>query len=318
METHSTDGYRITRNLLPGIQSTSASYTDNPVNNSHTPSLLSPLNDNRFSVPFIGRETYLKALSWVFAFLDSDVPRRCALYGNKGVGKSLLAYKWAKGMFDQGKISSIFWISAANIEKLDQGFSELLHRVHHEDCEHPVQSVRLAAAQRWLETTDSGNWLLILDNVSQETLNLLREYLPRQNGRGSILFTARTKNLAVRLAMATGVRNTAVEVSAFDAQEAAQLLQRHFDEGEINASSMEIEGMATALECLPLAISHVALYMRQSRRSVQDILQMFRSSQKPHVRIFLLERYVLISLTTLASSSPGEKHRLTTGTDRWQ
>jgi hypothetical protein len=109
------------------------------------------------------------------------------------VGKSQLTYEWANTTYLREENSYILWISAATVEKLYQGFSRLLRFIDHPDRSHPDEDVRVEAARRWLEGVETSNWLLVLDNVFPETLEFLRENLPRQNGRGTILFTTRTE-----------------------------------------------------------------------------------------------------------------------------
>ena len=69
---------------------------------------------------------------------------------------------------------------------------------------HPDRSsiddgIKLTAARRWLEDFNSGRWLLVLDNIARETVNFLREHLPRKNGRGNVLFSARAEDVAKAL-----------------------------------------------------------------------------------------------------------------------
>jgi hypothetical protein len=278
-----------TVNIVGRNQTTNNCHNHDQANTSA--SSLQPFNDapiDLLSVHFTGRENQLDLISNAFKRRlvgdDSDIPRRCALYVNQGVGKSQLMYRWAKWTFDRGRNSYVFWISATTVEKLDQGFSKLLHLVQHPDRSHPDQNVRLTAARRWLEGVDSGDWLVVLDNVFPETLGFLREHLPRKNGRGSILFTTRTKDVAMALACAGGERHCVVEVPILDVAEAVKLFQGHFDEGEMDAPLVEIEEMMKALGCLPLAVSHAAAYMKASGSSVKDMLEVYGSSRKIDVR----------------------------------
>jgi hypothetical protein len=128
--------------------------------------------------------------------------------------------------------------------------------------------VRLTAARRWLEEVDTGNWLLVLDNVSldPEPLDFLRRYLPHQNGRGSILFTTRTKPVAHALAGA--------------AKDGVELFLGYFEAGEIDAQSPKIKAIVAAVGCLPLAIAHAAEYLKQSCNSLDDILELYQSKHK--------------------------------------
>jgi hypothetical protein len=145
---------------------------------------------------------------------------------------------------------------------------------------HPDQSVRLAAARRWLEEVDTGNWLLVLDNVFPETLDFLREHLPRQNGRGSVLFTTRRENVALALSSTAGERHEVIDVPLLDVKEGVELFLGHFDYGEIDGQPWEMEEIVMSVGCLPLAISHAAGYLKRSHGSLDDMLDLYRGKHK--------------------------------------
>ena len=316
MATHNTDASYSTFNTVGGNQ-TNYNNTINyyyPQASAHPPPASSdsspqpPFNDapiDLLSVHFTGREKEVELISTAFDQIRGEIPRRCALFGDPGVGKSQLTYGWAKFTFEQGLNSYIFWISATTVEKLNQGFSKLLHLVNHPDRSHPDHSVRLTAARRWLEEVDTGNWLMVLDNVFPETLCFLREHLPRKNRRGSLLFTTRTRDVALALASAGGERHEVVVVPNLDVQEAVKLFMRHFDDGEIDVPSVDIQEMVKAVGCLPLAISHAAAYMKQSGCSVKDMLAFYRNNQKFHVGIHA--RDITFSLMALSAHQLGQR-----------
>jgi GTPase SAR1 family protein len=214
-----------------------------------------------------------------------NVPLRCVLFGNHGVGKTQLTYEWAKRTFVQEVNPYILWISATTVEKLCQGFCRLLHIVNHPDRSHPDQSVRLTAARRWFEQVDTGNWLLVLDNVSPDTLDFLRQHLPRQNGQGSILFTTLTESVAVALASTAGERHDVIEVPLLDVQDSVELFLGHFDQGELNLTFSKVEKIVKSVGCLPLAIAHAAAYMTQTRTSVDDMLKFYLGERKINVSL---------------------------------
>jgi hypothetical protein len=238
------------------------------------------------SAHFTGRNDELRFITRALQRSGRNVPMRCVLYGNQGVGKSQLTYKWAKSTFDQGENRYVMWISATTVEKLYQGFCRLLHSVNHPDRSHPEQSVRLAAAQRWLEEVDSGDWLLVLDNVFPETVDFLRQHLPRRNGRGSILLTTRTQPVAVALASTAGEQHEVVEVPLLSVAAGVELFLGHFTDGEIDAPSAKVEQIVKSVGCLPLAISHAASYMKQTGSTVDDMLNLYESKRTIDVSLY--------------------------------
>lgn len=126
--------------------------------------------------------------------------------------------QYATLSYNRQRYSVIFWISGATVEKLNQGFAKILTLVGHPDRDHPEQSTRLVSARQWLEESGSLKWLLILDNISQEAVDFLREHLPRKNSSGNILLTTR----AVLLTEAVvGQREQILDLRAPDTSDAA-------------------------------------------------------------------------------------------------
>jgi hypothetical protein len=252
---------------------------------SHAPSShVAPFNDapiDQLSVHFTGRKKELALIDEAFKKRrQRNIPSRCVLFGNQGVGKSQLTYEWANTTYLREENSYILWISAATVEKLYQGFSRLLRFIDHPDRSHPDEDVRVEAARRWLEGVETGNWLLVLDNVFPETLEFLRENLPRQNGRGTILFTTRTERVALALASTAGERHEAIEVPLLDVNAGVELFCEHFDSGTMDHSSTKIKTIVLALGCLPLAISHAAGYIKESHSSLDDMLELYQGKRK--------------------------------------
>ena len=117
----------------------------------------SPFNDapiDHLSIHFTGRKRELALIGKAFK-TRRDIPLRCALHGNQGVGKSQLTYSWAKSTFTKKENAYIMWISATTVEKLFQGFCRLLRFINHPDQSHPDQNARLEAARRWLEEVNT-------------------------------------------------------------------------------------------------------------------------------------------------------------------
>jgi hypothetical protein len=234
---------------------------------------------DNLSTHFTGRKRELALIAKAFE-QRRDLPLRCALHGNQGVGKSQLTYSWAKSTFDRKENAYILWISATTIEKIFQGFCRLLRFVNHADQSHPDQNARLEAARRWLEEVDTGNWLLVFDNVFPETVDFLRQHLPRVNGRGTILFTTRTRGVAIAVTSTAGERHEVIEVPLLDVKEGVELFCGHFDARKVDPLSAKVEAIVKAVGCLPLAISHAASYMEESRSSLDDMLELYQSQHK--------------------------------------
>jgi len=251
------------------------------------PSHVAPFNDapiDQLSIHFTGRERELALIANAFNKRRRN-PSRCVLFGNQGVGKSQLTYKWANATYVRRENSYILWISATTVEKLYQGFSRLLRFIDHPDRSHSDEGVRLEAARRWFEEVKTGHWLLVLDNVFPETLDFLRQNLPRQNERGTILFTTRTERVALALASTAGERHAVIEVPLLDVKAGVKLFCGHFESATIDPSSVKIEAIVMAVGCLPLAITHAAGYMIESHSNLDDMLALYQSIRKIDVSL---------------------------------
>ena len=238
------------------------------------------------SVNFTGRE---REIALIIEFLEKvygDLPTRCALHGMHGVGKSQLFYALAKDLYDEGRYTNVFWMHATTIEKLHQGYSKLLHLVCHPDRLSTDDSIKLTAARRWLEEFNSGRWLLVIDNVARETVDFLREHLPRKNGRGNILFTTRTEDVAKALTQVAGKQHGVVELRIPDVEDAAKLFLKHLGDRETAANDSKIQEVVKGIGRLPLAIAQAASYMTETKSSLDDMLSLISSERKIDVGIY--------------------------------
>ena len=211
-----------------------------------------------------------------------------------GLGKTQLALRYAKLVFDRKKFPIVIWISAATPEKLNQGFTNVLNLVGHVERNHPEQSARLIAARRWLEehhAADSNAWLLILDNANSDTVSFLREHLPRSSYGGSILFTTRTDDTAMALARSAGQEHHTLELQVPRDEDAARIL---LDNAGLDATTVDSNVMTRAKELvnsvgrLPLAVDQAASFMKQSHTTIEDLLELYRSDQKIEVSLGLM------------------------------
>jgi hypothetical protein len=289
MATHSVDARYNTSNEVSGNQYNAYynQYISAPASSSsQTPSTLSlSFNDaplDLLSVHFMGRDKELASIGQALEDNYGDIPTRCIVYGMHGIGKSQLALQFAKLSFEQRRYSLVFWMSSTTVEKLNQGYIHLLNLVGHPDRLHPEQSARLTAARRWLEESRHIRWLLVLDNVDPSTLEFIRQILPRKNHKGNILFTTRTATVATALARAAGQQHEVIELELPNVGDAAYLFLR---EGGIDVTGTtaltvsRAEKVVRRVGCLPLAVSHAASFMKESHKTLGDIIHLLDSKQ---------------------------------------
>jgi hypothetical protein len=86
--------------------------------------------------------------------------------------------------------------------------------------------------------------------------------------------------VAIAVTSTAGERHEAIEVPLLDVKEGIELFCGHFDAGKVDPSSPKVEAIVKAVPCLPLAISHAAAYMDQSRSSLDNMLDLYQSKHK--------------------------------------
>jgi hypothetical protein len=105
-----------------------------------------------------------------------------------------------------------------------------------------------------------------------------------------------------------GERHEAIEVPLLDVKEGVELFCGHFDARKVDPSSPKVEAIVKAVGCLPLAISHAASYMEESRSSLDDMLELYQSKHK----IDVSDRYT--NLNRNYAHFPCEGHQLASHT----
>jgi hypothetical protein len=177
--------------------------------------------------------------------------------------------------------------------------------INHPDRDDPDQSTRLTAARRWLEnqTTSSyansisntnsspSKWLLILDNIVHESVGFLQEHLPTKNPSGNILLTTRAAIVAEAITNIAGQKHQILYLQAPDLSDAAnQFLKEsgilNSNSGELSTLTSRAEDLVKFVGRLPVAISHVASFARQSWNSLDDIQHICQSEDIYEVRVY--------------------------------
>lgn len=238
----------------------------------------------RFLIPFtrnenfIGRELALQQLlQRIPPSTDNDDCQRTVLEGLVGIGKTQVATEVAYRVYDKYPDCSVFWVPAVNIASFDNAYREIgreLGLKGLEDEKTDVKSLVKAA----LDHDDSGSWLLIVDNADDLQLMFtgpaLINYLPF-NRKGSILFTTRNHEIAIRL-HTSGYIITLKEMSN---TATTKLLQLGLKESQIS----DTETTARLLEFLanhPLTVKQASNYMARTGFSTAEYLDYCQASDE--------------------------------------
>ncbi|KAL8697122.1 MAG: hypothetical protein Q9201_007299 [Fulgogasparrea decipioides] len=199
-----------------------------------------------------------------------------------GVGKTQLALQYAMRASEESQYMYTFWVSAGSVEKLTRDFSKLVDLLRLPGQYALDQVTKLTMARAWLEdATAATKWLLILDNVTQETTaKILGEVLPRRNSGGRLLFTTRTATIAesctvpgksIMLALQPPGNDDAVAMLAAGADIGGKSTEE--------ASYRDLELLVRSVGNLPLAIDQAASYMKGYESSTKELLNLYQSEE---------------------------------------
>ena len=151
----------------------------------------------------------------------------------------------------------------------------VMEPVHGED---PLMSSKTPVLVKdWLNSKNSGKWLLILDNADDPEAfsdindhgKSLTPYLP-PSGNGHILITSRFRGVALTLASS---EDSLIHVTPMTPQEAISLLRTRVPKD--TSTESDTAELAKALDYLPLAIKQATGYITATSTSIKDYLRLF-------------------------------------------
>ena len=246
------------------------------------PDLLSPY--------FTGRDNELNQIRCALdSSGSSGRPARCVIHGMPGAGKTQLALKYAESVYHERQYSFVFWISGASVDKLNRGFSNLFDLIDTKERARLDQSTKCTAARTWLEDNESQTkrrWLLVVDNTNQETVEHIREVLPRNNSSGKIICTTRTKQVAQSLATAFGEQHPCISLDTPSTDDAVTLFLSAAGIEREALDAMELQNtkeIVKAVGRLPLAVDQAASFAKESGHGIRGTLDVYISEQVEEV-----------------------------------
>ncbi|EFQ29581.1 kinesin light chain [Colletotrichum graminicola M1.001] len=233
-----------------------------------------PFTQNR---DFLGREIFLEELRAKLCV--DDRPRRLAITGLGGIGKTQVALQTAFWFKENRPTWSVFWVQAYSMSAFEKACSGIIDRsgIQVAKDEDPKETV-----QRFLNSRDSGNWLFIVDNADDGQTMFrsgnspgISNFLP-ENEDGRILFTSRFRKLAFELA-----GKEVLELEKMTTSEARKFFDQVMPE-ELTRPIGLVEDLLAQLEHLPLAIYQAAAYLRNNciSTSIEDYLSTLRGTEK--------------------------------------
>ncbi|KAL4862810.1 hypothetical protein BDV12DRAFT_38799 [Aspergillus spectabilis] len=224
---------------------------------------------------FVGRQDEIRKLEKII--MEPDGPKKLAITGLGGVGKTQVALELAYRMRDRDATCSIFWIPCTSQEAVEQAYMAIAQVVGLQDVQPAEVKERVTAYLRHQE----GRWLLIFDNAddmemwthgSNSTLPL-QDILPSDD-RGHVIFTTRNRELAVDL-----VSSCVVHVGELDTKTGVEFLEKSLVCKDLVDDSPAMIALLEQLTFLPLAISQAVAYINKKGITVSDYLTLLQEQE---------------------------------------
>ncbi|GIJ87417.1 hypothetical protein Asppvi_006323 [Aspergillus pseudoviridinutans] len=233
----------------------------------------------RKSSRFVGREEEISQIEgWI---MQLDSPGRIAICGLGGVGKTQIILELAYRMRNRDPECSILWISCTSYESMEQAYMSVALKLGITDPK-PGEVKQQVKAYLSLEST--ARWLLICDNADDMEMWTMADFLP-ESERGHILFTTRSRQIAVRLAS-----SHVIMISEPDTETAIEILRKSLIETDLLNDHEAAIALLKELVCLPLAIAQAAAYINEKDIRLSAYSRLLHESE-PDVIELLSENF---------------------------
>ncbi|KAE8413586.1 hypothetical protein BDV36DRAFT_27700 [Aspergillus pseudocaelatus] len=231
---------------------------------------------------FVGRENEITKLEELIT--RQDGPRRVAITGLGGVGKTQVALEIAHRIRDRDKDCSIFWIPCTSHAMIEQTFLNIAQTLELRDVKPGEVKEQI---KKYLTSKRAGNWLLIFDNAddyemwltSSDTAPALEDLLP-ESEQGRILFTTRNRKLAMKLAPF----NT-VPIPDVDEETALRILETILKNEDLLKDSAISATLLEQLAFLPLAITQAAAYIIENGINLSTYLALLQEQEQDAIEL---------------------------------
>ncbi|KAK3616048.1 hypothetical protein LTR22_027199 [Elasticomyces elasticus] len=177
-----------------------------------------------------------------------------------------LAIEYARQLGQRSPQTWVLWLHASNAARFEQSVRDVADQLKLYGRKDPKANL-LQLLRNWLRDEGKGRWLVVLDNADDAVLLLEPsamsgeaesaqrriEYIPMCD-HGSVMITTRSRGEALRLVY----DSETIEVLPMSKNEAEALLNSKLEQRRGDHRTL-----ALALDCMPLAITLAAAYIRE-------------------------------------------------------
>jgi tetratricopeptide (TPR) repeat protein len=228
---------------------------------------------------FGGRELQLAQVS---AHISSAGGQRLAICGLGGSGKTALALESAYRIKEQQPTCAVFWVPAINQDSFEQAYRDICMalRIITDDNADVKRLLKMR-----LSDENFGQWLMIVDNADDDTVlfgtageddaaDRLIDYIPFSR-RGSIVFTTRTREAAVRLA-----ENNVILLGKLEKLEGKEVLGKRLLPGYPLEDDAIVDEFLRMLTFLPLAIVQAVAFINEHEITISQYMACYKASEE--------------------------------------
>ncbi|EED16135.1 kinesin, putative [Talaromyces stipitatus ATCC 10500] len=234
------------------------------------------------NLKFVGRQEEIVKLEELI--MAQDRPRRIAITGLGGVGKTQVALELAYRIRDRDKECSVFWIPCTSRAMIEQMFLHIAQKLglHNLNMAEVKEQVKI-----YLSSERAGKWLLIFDNADDaemwfapsHTAPPLEDFLP-ESEQGCILFTTRNRKLAMKLAPFE-----VFPIPDVDKETALKILEKTLAREDLLRDTTTTTTLLEQLAFLPLAIVQASAYIIENGIKLSTYLVLLQEQEQDAVEL---------------------------------
>jgi tetratricopeptide (TPR) repeat protein len=230
---------------------------------------------------FVGRQEEIQKLEDLITMPDG--PRKLAITGLGGVGKTQIALELAYRIRDREPECSIFWIPCTSYEAVEQAFITIAQVVGLQD----VEPAEVKEHLRSYFSQSSEKWILIFDNADEFKMWTkgsliappLKNIIPWSEN-GHVLFTSRNRQLALKLA-----GSNVVSIPDVDPKTGKEIFRKLLMRKDLLPDDHVTNALLEQLAFLPLAISQAAAYINQNDISLARYMSLLGEQEASTIEL---------------------------------